>query len=396
MQQWPALLHQVNRREAKRLDADSLYPLHWACSGGAPLDVVEALLEAYPRAARKVDSQGSTVLHFACHYGTSAAVVDILIKAYPRGTQKQDKFGRTPLWHAVSKSAGFDVIKSLVEADPSSITKACAPPNRRPTRDPSGSTPLFFAWFAVLKDRQAHTRCIYYGKKWEKAEYLLKMAFSNQVNGHRRNKSSEDFKLIPAVITMFSYLPAPVLELAVKGYPQQLDEVHELTGLLPLSMAASLVHPSKADDVIRVLLDANKRAAHEVDSKGRSALSLGLESGKRWDQGVERLFHAAPEALGWIDGSSNLPAVALCAAAMSTSDTSIKDQNPAADDTDDSGLESVGSMQRKHLDLRNSLLQHLLSGDSSVQKAVDPDTQHLSTIYQLLLEDPSIMACASK
>mmetsp|Transcript_22812 Transcript_22812/g.42403 ORF Transcript_22812/g.42403 Transcript_22812/m.42403 type:complete len:197 (-) Transcript_22812:108-698(-) len=68
MKQWGALIKKCNKREAKRSDSDGLYPLHWACSGGAPVKVVEVLLNSYPRASRKLDRQGSTALHFACHY----------------------------------------------------------------------------------------------------------------------------------------------------------------------------------------------------------------------------------------------------------------------------------------------------------------------------------------
>ena len=35
-------------------------PLHYACCGGAPLKVVQALLAAYPEAASMADSEGET------------------------------------------------------------------------------------------------------------------------------------------------------------------------------------------------------------------------------------------------------------------------------------------------------------------------------------------------
>jgi hypothetical protein len=65
MQQWDAIMirqEPIRRKEAKHRDLDGLYPLHWACSGGPPVAVVEALLETYPPAARKTDRDRSTPL----------------------------------------------------------------------------------------------------------------------------------------------------------------------------------------------------------------------------------------------------------------------------------------------------------------------------------------------
>ena len=113
MQYWSLLIERAlkHRKEARYMDADGLLPLHWAVSGGPPVEVVEALLRAYPDGASALDYEGSTPLHFACHYGANKNVVELLLSAYPDGISKQDRYGRSPLFHAVDKRANLEVVR---------------------------------------------------------------------------------------------------------------------------------------------------------------------------------------------------------------------------------------------------------------------------------------------
>jgi hypothetical protein len=156
MQQWTSILTHVTRKGAKYCDADGLYPLHWACSGSPPLQVVQALLDVYPSASHKTDLEGSTPLHFATHYAAPIAVMELLLQAYPRAIKMQDKYGRTPLYHAVEKSLSIDVIKLLVQAELSCVILPCLPKTKRSlavSRETAVRTPLYMAWASVLKDR---------------------------------------------------------------------------------------------------------------------------------------------------------------------------------------------------------------------------------------------------
>jgi ankyrin repeat protein len=308
MQQWPALIEQCNRRRCKVQDSDGLYPLHWACSGGAPVEAVRALLKAYPRAAHKSSYQGSTALHFACHYGSSSAVVDLLLKTYPTAAKKQDRLGRTPLFHAVYKGSAMDILQLIVDADPTAVQKPLPK---------SGRTPLYFAWVSVLRDgRRRQNTNASKDKKWNKAVYLLQTAYReiSSYHSNRMTQSADDsVKIVPAVIELLPYLPSGTLDLVVQVCPQQLMEPDEITGRLPLSLAASVVDPIQADQVINTLLNVYGEAATHTDKQGKSALSLAVASGKLWDQGVASLLRAAPDTVDWVDDDSALPPVALAA-----------------------------------------------------------------------------------
>lgn len=400
MQQWSAVVAYVNRKEAKHHDGDGLYPLHWACSGGAPIEVVEALLQVYRRAARKVDREGSTVLHFACHYGASAAVVDRLLREYPNATQKKDKFGRTPLYHAVTKSANGEVMEKLIQADPASITTACHPAGATVSQMALNiHSPLYLAWVVILKDRQAQQRLS--GKKWDKAQLLLEAAYFHHLettasSGKKTPDSEACFRMIPAVITMSSFLPHPVLELANRAFPEQVREQDPITGRLPLHMAASSMMESHcADNAFRLLLQAYPEAAVQLDTHKQTALVIAIESGKRWDQGVERLFRAGPNRLHTRDTRSGLAPALLAATATlpATSSHSASETNPA-DDLPSYGLSLPLTTTRraKNLEWKNHLQRKHLESDEANRSSRDPDTLHVSTIYELLLQDPSILA----
>lgn len=183
MQQWNAILSHpyagslLRRRNAKVRDADGLYPLHWACSGGPPVTVIQALLEIYPSAARKDDKEGSTPLHYACHYSATLPVVEALLSVYPKAAHLQDRYGRTPLYHSVEKSANLSILKALIKVNPGAITTPCLPTHLRgeapdcPTSLLGGGdmaralalrTPLFQIWAEVIAD--SHTKAAYRGR----------------------------------------------------------------------------------------------------------------------------------------------------------------------------------------------------------------------------------------
>lgn len=396
MQQWPALILHCSRRQCKRQDSDGLYPLHWACSGGAPVEAVQALLMAYPRAARKASYQGSTALHFACHYGSSSAVVDVLLKAYPGAARKEDRLGRTPLFHAIYKGSNMDVLRLVVEADPKAVLK---------TLPTSGRTPLYFAWASVLRDGRYRTRNAAKNKKWNKAVYLLEIAHQESAchdSQWTRNTAFGPATILPAVIWLLPYLPQGALELVIHTCPQELKEADKASGRLPLSLAASEVEPRCADQVIKVLLDAHPDAATRRDCQGKSALAFALRSGKLWDEGVGRLVKAAPESVGWVDHDLSLPPVALAAL-----DHPLICRNQESHEEGGATEAPQGALNgvfhvRGGTELSEKLLQKPLSSNHNsyprqkeTPTTMDPELSRIDTIYQLLQCNPAILKARS-
>jgi ankyrin repeat protein len=400
MQRWPAILQQVTRREAKYHDTDGLYPLHWSCSGGPPTKVIQALLDCYPSAARKVDQEGSTPLHFACHYSASVGVLEALLQVYPKAIRMQDKYGRTPLYHAIHKSAGMEILGNLLRADPTTTTISCVP--ARVQEEVAGDnsralavrTPLFLAWAAVLADRR--TREEKRGKKWDKANLLLQTAYQ-----HYSNLSpivSRPFQSLHAAISLDLYLPESVILMITQAHPEQLEHADPNTGKLPLALAAGMPHysASRSKTLIELLLQGYPRAALNRDQQRQFPLSLALASGKRWDAGVELLLQAAPDTLLWRDGRTDLELALSAASATVENSEGGTDFGLLSTELSNDLFGHLNIKQRESI----SRLQERPAGPlpSSMDAAVhnaDPETRHLTTIFELINAHPSMIVSAT-
>ncbi len=328
-------------------------------------------------------------------------MVELVLKAYEPAIRKQDKYGRTPLFHAVAKAAGLEVLRILVSADPSMVTTPCLPPDTaKKYRQHSNwvkRTPLYLGWSAVLSDRQARQRRS--GKVWEKAQFLLEAAYT--MYRDVRPTIPRVYRIVHSAVTMDSLLPPGVVELAIQARPNQLQQPEEDDGRVPLAVAASTPHSSssRADTLMKVLLEAFPAATRILDSKGRTPLILATLSGKTWDAGVRRLLEADPDVLDWRDPVTGLYPASLAA---TVPDTAVEDD--ASESTCEETEEMECLLPRKALEsLRRSSDEgdsssmsgssfSLLSSSSNSSSESDMPTQRISTIYQLLQANPSIIS----
>ncbi len=77
-------------------------PLHFATAGRATPRVVSTLLTAYPDAAKHRTKDGSLPIHLCAHWGIShSKVVVIMLKSYPDSTYGRNRWERTPLEEAL-------------------------------------------------------------------------------------------------------------------------------------------------------------------------------------------------------------------------------------------------------------------------------------------------------
>ena len=398
MQQWESILNHPNRgnllsrKNAKFCDADGLYPLHWACSGGPPVAIIQALLEAYPSAARKVDSEGSTALHFACHYSALPAVIQALISVYPLAAKKQDKYGRTPLYHAVDKSASLAVLKTLMNVAPEAGTTPCLPKQVRRecgqevTRDMAVRTPLFMAWAVALDGRnKVRAKSIITNKAFCKAKLLLEQC-------------SRQSSLLGSAIALDLYLPAGVLPLLLEKHsPPKEDDLD----ILSVAATTASYSPERA----RIIWDSllNRFSANVRNASGESPLSLALVAGKTWNV-LRPLFFAAPEAIHWKDCKTGLPP-ALLAASSSFTDCSSSGVTSHAEPTT-----TTYPSQRSHVSKwleqndpyrlltrkNREVLREENTPSARVPNGLLPDTSdttlaQLETIYELLQADTTVL-----
>ena len=89
--------------KAIRVDSEGgRLPLHTACAGRATPRVITTLLTAYPAAARHRNKDGFLPLHLVAHWGVSHPNVAVaLLKSYPDSTMGRNRWERTPLEEAL-------------------------------------------------------------------------------------------------------------------------------------------------------------------------------------------------------------------------------------------------------------------------------------------------------
>ena len=111
-------------------DRHGCFPLLIACSHGASLDVIEALLTAFPIAARET-SRYNFPLHAALSSKASFEVIKLLVDEFPMGAELENDLGELPL-HVACKTASLDTIKYLANAYPAGLQESGAPADGLP------------------------------------------------------------------------------------------------------------------------------------------------------------------------------------------------------------------------------------------------------------------------
>ena len=71
--------------------------LHVAVSCGAPLSVLNTLLDIAPASASAVDNEGLLPLHLAMAYNRGTAIISALLGAFPGGASTNGRDGQLPL-----------------------------------------------------------------------------------------------------------------------------------------------------------------------------------------------------------------------------------------------------------------------------------------------------------
>lgn len=119
------------RREAKMWSTRSSFsnsasnsnflPLHVACSRRAPLNVVDAILQAHPRAVEMTETTFKRLpLHIACQFEAHPDIIELLLTHNPQGSLQPDNLARLPIHYACSNGAHPEVVKLLLASNPMS------------------------------------------------------------------------------------------------------------------------------------------------------------------------------------------------------------------------------------------------------------------------------------
>lgn len=140
---WPTVLSlsRFHPESAKFVGKEGWNALHHACDRRCPhVDVMDALLTAYPEALVQTNDKGWTPLHRACRNKTPRDVVKLLLRKYPdlgkRAATMRCNDGRSSLHYALLYDAPEGVVELLLQADPGAVLD----------EDRDGVTPLGTVW----------------------------------------------------------------------------------------------------------------------------------------------------------------------------------------------------------------------------------------------------------
>lgn len=295
--------------------------LHAACIRYPPLHAVQALIQCAPAATMLQNRDGETALHIACNCASEEVQLEIL-HAAPGAVELADKYGDTPLHNAARNGGTLRVLEKMLRAAPAVVSvKNCR-----------GITPfclLSRSYFeAETMDELEENE--EYSSDWEAALLFLNAAAPSPAT-----------PLVHAA-AMTSACPRHLLLMLLKFYPEQ-ALMYDESGKIPLHYAAStnpiqephvwdehedgyrdLPPPDDSDmanfnlqrgdledyvhlqelvtddanhSVLLSVVHWNPRAARCADADGRLPLTLALMSNKTWDDGLQHLIWAAPQAL---------------------------------------------------------------------------------------------------
>ena len=113
IEQFPKSAEVKNKEEA--------LPIHIACNKGLPLNVIRLLHEAYPNGILQPDKEGVLPIHDACEGSPNLELVKLFYEVAPASFKKADNKGNLALHHAVCSAP--EVIQFIIEANKLALQK---------------------------------------------------------------------------------------------------------------------------------------------------------------------------------------------------------------------------------------------------------------------------------
>jgi len=160
------LIEQAEGAVRTREAATMMYPLHLACKAGSEMEIMETLLDIYPRAIDAVDKKGNTIFHVACMARTlTPEFCEKLLEYCSYETiQEANEDGSLPLHLAVQNRASMPVLQLIIDYYPEALD----------IKDEKGNTPMHKAFQTTTE-----------------MHVLVRLAQQNPHAMNRRNKKGQ-------------------------------------------------------------------------------------------------------------------------------------------------------------------------------------------------------------
>lgn len=314
-----------------------LLPLHATCVFRAPLNLIEALLAAYPPGPSLMDDQGMLPIHLACRNGASRGVVMTLLNAYPHSINVKDKKGRTPLNLVEnSNSQNKDMVIDAMQAfrialennqlppvnmtrtgTPASLVHVAAPSGAVVgPADGSGSAASSTKPNVVVSEREVdyENRTILFRlvlkKDWEGVATRLNL-FPDEASTWIVTKGfNGNLRFLPLHKACVLSPPPAIVAALIRAFPDGVARADQ-DGWLPLHCACFYQAPPGA---IEALVDADPKAAQRKDDDGRLPLHYACLKGAP-EAVVGRLLSAHVKGALAKDNDGRMPLHHACSKA---------------------------------------------------------------------------------
>jgi hypothetical protein len=297
--------------------------LHKACDRGAPVKAVQALLEAISNVEKNPsisigqnnslsstailcqrDQNGETPLMCAIKVEANEDIVLTLLRAHPQAASIPDRNGWFPVHVAFRKGYSVDTLVDLMEADPNALMR-------------HSFTLHYWDWYITTNlsglnngKNDFSRNCVDQNIFWQHLGadfqgFWTKMAILANVAHYkylRRTICTNPFdEILHAVVGQARYtLPREFVTLVMRLHLTMAGS-KDRDGNYPLHVI-SATRPSQQtveEDlrIIQNLLLAFPDATKMKNKKGRYPLSLMIENGRCWNNGVELLFKTDPDVI---------------------------------------------------------------------------------------------------
>jgi ankyrin repeat protein len=315
------MLSSNSEKSCKIKHADGTRALHWAVRRRAPVDIVNTILEAYPRAVRKSDLRGRSALHWSCAYGERAEppnleTINLLLQKNPHAAREVDENGKYPLFLAYEYGDRLDEIvkDTLVQAYPyaeviwrgncgmDELIYAMGGDNHDGPTDWVRAHQLFQDFPETMTRKGSWGRtCLHFAASACAPLVIIKHLLKAQPRAVSTLDRRGALPLHGAAAN--PHTDIEVLKTLISAYPQAIRIRTKLDGFLPIHLAA--MERAPFENIVTILDEFPEAASMTCTRGGRGTLPMQLALKKYHLPSLQQNYDgrevttiAIPESLG--------------------------------------------------------------------------------------------------
>jgi ankyrin repeat protein len=240
-------------------------PLHYAVSSshGENSTIYAPILKSDPTAAEKINRVGLLPLHVALgQCCVSFELVQDLINAFPRGAALRDGGGFTPLHHASQVGSDIRIVKLLLEKAPKTVKHTASVKGRK------GPLPLHLALSSDVQTNMMNEIILLLLKEYPDAA-LVKDPESGLASLPIAIMKSRSVEILRKLMMLDTDAVSQLFEIMEDSEPIKTSALHLLA-----SMGPTYLNEGDITTIVKEFLIADPDGVKRKDGKGRTPLHI--------------------------------------------------------------------------------------------------------------------------